>query len=279
MYESTNIRRLVADAATLLHASGESACLEAEVLAAHVLGMSRSLLLAHMDDVPPPETVTRFYDLVARRAVGEPLPYILGYREFYGRRFRVTPATLIPRPETELLVDRFLKLEPALPSGPIADVGTGCGCILACALLPNGRIGIGTDLSDAALQAAAENLAQHGLSCRTVLVQTDLLRGVRNDSLAAVLANLPYVAEGDPRLEAQVAEWEPPLALYSGLDGLSLIRRLLPQAAAALKPGGALILEVGIGQADEVARLLSEWHDLTVLDDLAGIPRVVSARK
>lgn len=279
MSENANIRGLVAEAVSLLQTSGDVARLEAEVLAAHVLGMSRSLLLAHLDDAPPTEAVKHFRELVARRAAGEPLPYILGYREFYGRRFHVTSATLIPRPETELLVDRFLELEPALPGGPIVDVGTGCGCILASALLPNERIGIGTDVSIDALRVAAENVAELGLFCRASLIAADLLRAVRKDSLAAVLANLPYVAERDSRLEPQVAEWEPPLALFAGSDGLSLIRSLIPQAAVALRPGGALIMEIGIGQAEEVVRLLAGWQDLAVLNDLAGIPRVVSARK
>lgn len=279
MCESLSIGGLVADAARMLGTYGETSRLEAEVIAAHVLGTSRSLLLAHMDDIPPREAVACFRAMVARRATGEPLPYILGYREFYGRRFRVTPETLIPRPETELLVDHFLELEPHLPSGPVVDVGTGCGCILACALIPTRRVGIGTDVSSEALAVAADNLLQHGLQHRSWLVRADLLDGVRSQSLSAVLANLPYVAELDPRLEPQVARWEPPVALYAGRDGLALIRRLIPQAAVALKPGGALLLEIGIGQADEVAEMLSGWHDVVVLNDLAGIARVISGRR
>lgn len=251
---------------------------EAEMLACDVAGQNRAWLLAHRDGTPPPHQEEQFRAMIRRRGRGEPLPYIIGNQQFYGLTFRVTPATLIPRPETELLVEQFLAIEPSLPLGPIADVGTGSGCILGAGIAYCGRFGIGTDISPDALEIAAENWRSIGLSDRTLPVVGDFLAPFAFTSLAAVLCNPPYVAPGDPRLDPAVALHEPAVALYSEGEGLEATRRVIAGAATTLVPNGRLFLEIGVGMANAVSALLTGWHDVTIHPDLAGIPRVAVAR-
>jgi len=207
--------------------------------------------------------------------------YITGQQEFYGLMLKVSPAVLIPRPETELLVEAVLARLPADQPVRIADVGTGSGAI-AVALahaLPMAQV-TAVDLSEAALKVATENAAAHGVIGRVKFLLSDLLARAGAEPFDAVVSNPPYIPEGDrDSLHRQVKDHEPEMALFAGADGLEVYRRLVPQAWAALKPGGLLAMEIGYGQREAVAALVSGWNEVEFLDDLQGIPRVVLARR
>ncbi|MCC7354951.1 MAG: peptide chain release factor N(5)-glutamine methyltransferase [Anaerolineae bacterium] len=230
--------------------------LDAELLLSHHLGLTRVALVAHPDRLLAPAEIASLTALLARRAGREPLPYILGTREFFGLHFAVDPRVLIPRPETELLVERALLLvSRRQPSQPlrIADVGTGSGCI-AVALathLPNANI-YATDVSAGALAVAQKNAATHGVESRVRFLLGDLLSPLPQP-MHLIVANLPYVARQEwDMLSSEVGYYEPRPALDGGPDGLDLVRRLLAQAPAYLLPGGALLLEIGAGQGEAV---------------------------
>ena len=223
---------------------------------------------------------------IARRLSNEPIQYITGEQEFYGLAFRVTPAVLIPRPETEHLVEAVLAELRTAAAPRILDVGTGSGAI-AIALahqLQQARI-TATDISPAALAIAKENEARHFLDGRIEFLQSDLLASLAGQSFDAVVSNPPYIPEADrTNLHPQVRDHEPASALFapvvSGMDdGLAIYRRLIPQARAALVSGGLLALEIGHGQRDAIAQLLADWNALRFVNDLQRIPRVALARK
>ena len=216
---------------------------------------------------------------LARRARHEPVQYIIGEQEFFGLKFRVTPDVLIPRPETEHLVEAALARTDSDASLHIADVGTGSGAIavpLAHAL-PRARV-TALDISAAALVVAHENAESHGVSDRIRFFKSDLLAAVAGEQFDMIVSNPPYVAE-DEELEPQVGEYEPGSALFAGPEGLDVYRRLIPQAQAALKPGGWLLLEIGHGQQGALERLLSGWGNVSLIADLQGIPRVACAQR
>ena len=227
------------------------------------------------------------YDaLVLRRAANEPIQYITGEQEFYGLSLRVTPAVLIPRPETELLVETVLaevKRAGVKSALRILDVGTGSGAI-AIALahnLPSARI-TAVDLSGAALEIAASNAARHGLTEQIHFIESDLLEELPPDGLPfdVIVSNPPYVPAADrASLHPQVRDYEPGVALFAGADGLDIYRRLIPQARAALRPNGLLALEIGHGQKEAVTALLSGWNELRFVDDLQQIPRIALVRR
>jgi release factor glutamine methyltransferase len=227
------------------------------------------------------------YDaLVLRRAANEPIQYITGEQEFYGLSLRVTPAVLIPRPETELLVETVLaevKRAGVKSALRILDVGTGSGAI-AIALahnLPSARI-MAVDLSGTALEIAASNAARHGLTEQIQFIESDLLEELPPDGLPfdVIVSNPPYVPAADrASLHPQVREYEPGVALFAGADGLDIYRRLIPQARAALRPNGLLALEIGHGQKEAVTALLSGWNELRFVDDLQQIPRIALVRR
>jgi len=274
----------------LLEASTSIARRDAETLLAHTLHRDRAWLLAHADDSIDPAQLQSFRSLVARRAAQEPLQYITGTQEFFGLPLRVTPAVLIPRPETEHLVEAVLDWAHSQPqSNPlhIADVGTGSGAIaLALAQnLPHADI-TATDLSSAALAVARANAAQLGLASRIRFLEGDLLAALpaKTPPFDAIVSNPPYVPHTDaPTLAPEVRDHEPSLALYAGADGLSLYRRLIPQAFHALRPGGLLALEIGFGQRTALTHLLTNpdqpWQNIRFLDDYASIPRVALATR
>jgi release factor glutamine methyltransferase len=273
-------------AAEALEGSGvPGARLDAERLLASELGKDRSYLLAHFQDSVPEPSAERFLARITERRRGKPLQYLLGWQEFHGLEFEVTPAVLIPRPETELLVDvavqRFSEGNPSL-----ADVGTGSGCIaVATAVALSGARMIATDFSEDALAVAQRNASRHGVSDRIQFLSGDLLLPLNalglEGMLDGVLSNPPYVAERDlPALQREVRDWEPRLALVGGLTGLELYRRLLPQALRFLKPGGTLIMEIGYNMQAEIIHLLdSAWKLEGIRDDFSGIPRIVVAQK
>jgi release factor glutamine methyltransferase len=214
-----------------------------------------------------------------RRARHEPIQYILGEQEFYGLTFKVTPDVLIPRPETEHLVEALIQRIEEADSIRIADVGTGSGAI-AVALaraLPNATV-TALDISKAALAIAQENALRHGVADRTRLVESDLLTAVPGETFDAVVSNPPYVPDSEV-LERQVRDYEPSHALYAGPDGLDIYRRLIPQAWSGLKPRGWLLMEIGHGQRNALAKLLASWNQVEFVDDLQGIPRVAVARR
>ena len=257
----------------------ERARRDAETLLLHLTGKDRAWLLAHADEDFGGCTAVRYASIVERRLAGEPIQYITGEVEFYGLPFRVTRDVLIPRPETEHLVEAAIRITEASQAVRIVDVGTGSGAI-AIALahaLPSDRI-TAIDCSEAALDLARDNAARNGVNVG--FLQGDLLDPVSGERFDLVLSNPPYVPEADrPTLSVEVRDYEPALALFAGADGLDIYRRLIPQAFRALVPGGHVLLEIGYGQAEAVRALLEQsgFSKVQSIPDLQGIPRVVGA--
>lgn len=259
--------------------------LDAEVLLAHVTGLDRAGLYRRWERNLAAEEETCFQELVGRRCAGEPVAYLTGHREFMGLGFTVNSSVLIPRPETELLVETALKLLP--PAPVVVDVGTGSGAIAVSLsyFRPKARV-YALDCSAEALAVARLNAARHGLRDRITFCRGDLLEALDRCGAAPVgtvdliAANLPYIAESDlPGLPREVRLFEPALALDGGPDGLDPYRRLIPAAALYLKPGGWLLMEIGCLQGPAAAALFppSTWST-AVLQDLAGLDRLVAAR-
>jgi release factor glutamine methyltransferase len=264
---------------------------DAVLLLLHALGISRATLHADPDRALTRDQQAAYEALILRRLANEPIQYITGEQEFYGLALRVSPAVLIPRPETEHLVEAVLnalqpaELDSSKPLG-ILDVGTGSGAI-AIALahhLPHAHI-TATDISRAALELAASNAARHDLTGRIRFFESDLIQAdpaalAAGEAFDAIVSNPPYVPMADrDTLHPQVRDYEPATALFAGDDGLEIYRRLIPQARVALKLNGLLALEIGQGQHEALAALLAEWNELRFIDDLQGIPRVALARK
>jgi release factor glutamine methyltransferase len=249
---------------------------DAEVLLAHLLGCDQAALLTHPERRLSSIESDQFEGLLRRRLASEPVQYITGVQEFFGLQFEVTPDVLIPRPETEHLVEAAL--ERISPEARIVDVGTGSGAI-AVALahaLPRSMV-TAVDLYPAALAVARRNAQRHGVIERVSFLQSDLLAKAGSGEFDVVVSNPPYIAEGEV-LEPQVADYEPRSALYAGPTGLEIYERLIPQARRVLKPQGWLLMELGYGQQPAVAALLGGWYALTFVPDLQGIPRVVLAQ-
>jgi len=249
----------------------ENPRLNAEVLLAAVANVQRIMLYARFDEELAAEKRARFRELVRRRAEGEPVQYLLGRAEFYGRTFRVTPAALIPRPETELLVNVCLEKLPEEASGMwAADIGTGCGAIavtLACER-PGLRLAA-TDSSPDALELARENARRHGVADRILFGQGHLCEALPAElasgdwPLALVASNPPYIPSAQiEELQREVRDHEPRAALDGGPDGLRVIRELIPAAARVLSPGGWLVLELGEGQAEPVRKQVAATPSL-----------------
>ena len=256
------------------------------LLLRHALGISHVAMLADPGRVLTQDQQAAFDALILRRMANEPIQYITGEQEFYGLSLRVTPTVLIPRPETEQLVEAVLaevKQAGLISALRILDVGTGSGAI-AIALahhLPSARI-TAVDLSGAALEVAASNAASHALAGRIQFIESDLLEALphREACFDAIVSNPPYVPTADrASLHPQVRDYEPAAALFAGADGLDVYRRLIPQARSALLPNGLLALEIGHGQRQAIASMLSDWKDLRFLDDLQQIPRIALARR
>lgn len=277
--ESTQtVRAALVSATSKLHLLA-TARRDAELLLMRGVGRDRAWIMTHADAGLSPEQLAQFEDWVARRARQEPVQYIVGETEFYGLMLRVTPAVLIPRPETEHLVEAVLARVARDAAVRICDVGTGSGAI-AVALahaLPRAQV-TGVDLSVAALEVARENAERHGVAGRVRFVESDLLGAVRGERFEVVVSNPPYVAEGEV-LEAQVREYEPREALFAGRTGLEVYRRLIPEAREALVPAGWLAMEIGHGQRGALAELLAGWDGVEFAADLQGIPRVAIAQR
>jgi release factor glutamine methyltransferase len=258
---------------------------DAELLLLHVLQIDRATLLAYPTRMLTDQQLDLYQAAIVRRLSHEPVQYITGQQEFFGLALKVSPATLIPRPETEHLVEAVLERLPAGQPLRILDVGTGTGAIaLALAAhLPHAQVNA-LDLSAEALNVARENAAAHGLTARVDFLLSDLLTGLpaidQTAAFDAIVSNPPYIPESDrDGLHPEVRDFEPAQALFAGSRGLDIYRRLIPQARAALKPGGLLALEIGHGQRDELAILLDSWKNVAFLDDLQQIPRVALAQR
>ena len=271
-----SIATLLCDATKTLRTAGiENPRAEARLLLSHSLGLDPTALIGRAHD---PVEASGFAPLLARRAAREPIAYILGTREFWGKKFRVTPATLIPRPETETLVEAALDCFPERAAvRRVLDLGTGSGCLLCTALAEfPAATGLGVDASEAALAVARFNAESLGLGGRVLFVHGDWLAGIAG-KFDLVLANPPYVALAEmARLEPELGH-EPLFALVAGEDGLDAYRAILPRLGAVLAPGGVAILELGAGQAAMVAALAARCglQVVTLCHDLARIPRAI----
>jgi len=258
--------------------------LNAELLLMFALNCDRAYLFAHPERELTVDEISRYEAALAERARGVPAQYISGHQEFWGMDLIVTPTVLIPRPETEHVIETVLELqekpEPRIASPRIADVGTGSGCIaLALAKeLPNAEIHA-TDISAAALEVAKANAARHQLELRIQFRQTDLLEGLQ-PPFDYVVSNPPYVGESEEdQVQLEVRKFEPRNAVFSGPNGTEVIARLIPQAHAALRSGGWLVMEISGTIANEVERLLQGWGNIQIKPDLQSIPRVALAQK
>ncbi len=266
--------------------------LNAELLLMFTLNVDRAYLFAHPERELTGDEQTRYESALSERRRGVPAQYITGHQEFWGMDLIVSPAVLIPRPETEHLIETVLDLRTSdlklqtSASGfasdvRILDVGTGSGCIaLALAKeLPGAEIHA-SDLSTAALEIAQANAARHQFEKRIEFHQADLLDGLNLASLDFIVSNPPYVGESEEdQVQLDVRKFEPRNAVFAGHTGVEIIARLLPQARVALRPGGWLILEISGSIADPVERLLDAWEEVRVIPDLQGIPRVARARR
>ena len=271
----------IADARGRLEAAGippADAALDAEVLARHALGWDRATLLSRLRDPEPAGFNASFERLISRRIERKPVAQIVGVREFWDRDFEVTPDVLVPRPETEIIVDEALAFAHAAACQTIIDVGTGSGCLavtLACEL-PDVRV-VATDLSDAALAVAARNAHRHGVSDRMTFKRSDVLAGVP-DVADLIVSNPPYVPDHDAaHMQPEVVRYEPHLALFGGPTGLDVIRKLFVEAAPHLAADGRLVVEFGFGQATNVEELAraTGWELVGIRDDLQRIPRTI----
>lgn len=285
------ISQAIAEGSRRLRAAAvDDELLTAGLLLRHVMDVDRTHLLTRPEEQIDETRFRRYLALIERRAAGEPAQYLTGHQEFYGLDFIVTPAVLIPRPETEFLIERVMKVveESQQPSPLIVDVGTGSGCIAVtlAVQLPSARL-IATDASPAALDVARQNADRHGVRARIEFLEGDLLTPLAKTGLQGAVdvlaSNPPYVAdESRETLQREVRDWEPQAALFGGPGGLTFYRRLLADGSTYLKPGGSLVIEIGYGQLDSISDLIasaSAWEPAAVTRDLQGIPRALTLMK
>jgi len=278
MASGMTLHQHVAAARRQLEAVGiaaEAAAIDAEVLARHVLGWDRAQLLSHYRDAAPADFNERYQPLVDRRSRREPVAMITGTREFWSRDFAVTPNTLVPRPDTELIVEEALRILPDRAS-TVIDVGTGSGCLAVtlAAERPQDLV-VATDISHEALLVARANARRHQVDGRVQFVRTDLASGLRIQA-DLIVSNPPYVPYRDAgSLPLDVSDYEPAMALFGGRNGLAIIERLLATLTPRLAPHAAFIVEFGDGQEDDVAAAAERegWQVVRVRRDLQGIAR------
>jgi release factor glutamine methyltransferase len=258
-----------------------SSRMNAETLLMFVLGVDRAYLYAHPERKLTGEEENRYNATITERASGKPSQYITGHQEFWGLDFIVTPAVLIPRPETEHIIETVLELAQERAFRRIADIGTGSGCI-AIALareFPQAEF-TAVDISRDALEIARANAARHQVDHRVTFLESDLLAALPQNAFDLVVSNPPYVGEHErDKVQKQVRDFEPKVAVFSGEQGLDIYRRLIPQARAALVPCGTLVMEMGFSAEQAVRDLLLGWDNVSVTHDLQGIPRVIAAQK
>ena len=270
---------------SLTAANVPSPRMNAELLLMFTLGCDRAYLYGHPERELTDGEQSHYDQVLAERGRGVPAQYITGHQEFWGLDFIVTPAVLIPRPETEHVIETVLRLEAGEDARPtrtlrLVDAGTGSGCIaLALAKeLPKAEIHA-TDISSPALEIARANAARLQLDGQVRFHETDLLQGLEPGSFDFVVSNPPYVGESEEdQVQLEVRKFEPRQAVFAGPTGLEVIARLIPQARETLKPGGWLVMEISGSIAGGVRRLLGGWDDVRVTNDLQGIQRVISGR-
>jgi release factor glutamine methyltransferase len=260
----------------------DSPGLSVQLLCAHALGIDRLEVLVDRRRRLSPGQREAVRKLLCRRAEGEPVAYILGMKEFYGLDFQVGPAVLVPRPETELLIDLADKTMPRNVPFIFSDLGTGSGILaVTLALLRPRSMGVAVDTSLDALRIAHANATGHGVSERILFIQGDFCSALRSARFDLILANPPYLSEEELRAaDREVTAFEPRQALCSGPSGMECIEAVLREAPRVLKPGGLLAVEIGSGQADAAGRVMEAegFVQIACHDDLAGLNRVVSAR-
>ena len=250
--------------------------LTAEVLLSHAIRQERVHLYAHPERELQEVEWLHYGRYLHERLNGKPTQYITGRQEFYGREFRVTPDVLIPRPETEHVVEVALQI--ARRAKRLLDVGTGSGVLAVTLQLETGAQAWATDISPAAATVAAGNARRLGAPVKVVIC--DLMETIAAGAMDLIVSNPPYVPLGQRQgLQREVRDWEPHVALFAGETGFEIYDRIVADAPRVLGPGGWIVMELGFGSRDYVANLLSGWRDVRIEPDLAGIPRVIAARQ
>jgi release factor glutamine methyltransferase len=250
--------------------------LTAEVLLAHAMRHERVYLFAHSDQELQEVEWLHYGRYLHERLQGKPTQYITRRQEFYGREFRLTPDVLIPRPETEHVVETALVV--ARGARRVLDIGTGSGALAVTLRLETGADVLATDISPAAAGVAADNAIRLGAVVRFVVC--DLMAAIAADSMDLIVSNPPYVPASDEHgLQREVRDWEPHVALFSGPTGFELYERIVADAPRVLRRGGWLVMELGFSSHTRVQEMLRDWRDVQVTPDLAGIPRVIAARR
>jgi release factor glutamine methyltransferase len=279
------LKRALASAVDRLEAADVgSPRMNAEVLLMFVLGANRAYLYAHPERGLTPEEETHYDEVLAQRSTGMPSQYITGHQEFWGLDFVVSPAVLIPRPETEHLVETVLELARGVTHPKLVDVGTGSGCIaLALAHELKDAEVFAVDISADALEVAGANAVRLQLDGRVRLTRSNVLKALASfHDFDFVISNPPYVGFGEAdKVQKSVRDFEPQVAVFAGEQGLNVIEPLVGQGHTSLKPGGWMAMEIGYSMRDAVVNLLSPtmWDEIRVVPDLQGIPRVIAARK
>ncbi|HBB95293.1 MAG TPA: hypothetical protein DC054_07860 [Blastocatellia bacterium] len=280
---SASVGTALSEAARRLDANISEPRLDAGVLMSHVIGRDRAFLVAHPEATIAEHQLKQFEEFIARRVQGEPLQYITGHQEFFKLDFEVTPDVLIPRPETELIVEAALELVDANAEFAFADIGTGSGC-LAVSILNECREAraIAIDISEQALRIAQRNAERHRVANRLRLVQSDFFDAISvNETLDLIVSNPPYVSDDEMKTLQREVQREPRAALAGGSDGLALIRRLLLDAPGHLRPAGYLVFEFGINQDVAIRDLVDRevWKLIEIRNDLQQIPRTIVLQK
>lgn len=278
-----DIAQTLQEAGAVLKASGiDDPPRQAASLLALALEKDRTFLIAYPEYELTPEEESRFEGYLERRGKREPLQYIRGTQEFYGLEFEVSPGVLIPRPETEMLVEKAIEILKELGKGAFCEIGVGSGCIFASILhnVPTASA-IGLDISAEALRVAGSNAKKHKVAARSVLKISDVFEGLGAEKFDLIVSNPPYIPKAEfDALQPEVRRFEPASALTDGGTGLSVIERIVGESPKFLKPRGFLLMEIGFGQADAVAEMFDKnvWHEVELVPDLQSIPRVVKAR-
>ncbi|MBV9215160.1 MAG: peptide chain release factor N(5)-glutamine methyltransferase [Acidobacteria bacterium] len=277
------IEEAIKEAASKLRGAGvANERREASSLVALAISREASFLIAHPEYILSSGEKQEFLGLLTRRCHRVPFQHLTGLQEFYGLEFRVSPSVLIPRPETEILVEKAIDLLRGKENSVFLELGVGSGCI-SIAILSNVKTSkaVGVDLSPQALAVTAANADNHAVLDRMKLLESDLFEKITGQ-VDLIVSNPPYIPNGDiDSLQPEVRDFEPHLALAGGSDGLDIIRRIIDEGMAHLRPGGNLLVEIGYGQSSAVGELLGRagWIDISFINDLQGIPRIAFAAK
>ena len=281
--ETWTVRKLLEWTEDFLRKKGvESARLEAQILLAHALGCKKIDLYVRHEEEPPEDRRTAFREMIKKRAEGMPVAYLVGYREFYQLDFAVSPAVLIPRPETETLVMEAVRRLKPLVTPRVLDIGTGSGAIAVTIAKQHKTVQItAVDVSPQALAVAKTNAEKHGVADRITFLEGDLFAPVAGQTFDLVVSNPPYIAQSEfPSLDIGVRDFEPRSALDGGPDGLDFYRRIAADTANHLAPGGSVLVEIGVTQEAAVRDLFAAHLEIgPTYRDMAGRPRVVSATR